>query len=144
MNTSQLVNALLATVLAVAATSVRAQAAEADKQAAMERYLRAVPMTKMMDDTYTQMAKQVPAELRPRFIADMRSVIRIDRIEQLARSAMLKTFTADELNALADFYSSKHGASAMSKFGVYMADIMPPLMQEIQRAVQELQSTGRK
>ena len=57
---------------------------------------------------------------------------------------MVKHFTADELNAMADFYSSKHGASAMSKFGIYMADVMPILMQEIQRAVRELQSTDRK
>lgn len=56
---------------------------------------------------------------------------------------MLKTFTTDELNALADFYASKDGASAMKKFGAYMGDIMPSLMQEIQRAAQELQA-GKK
>jgi hypothetical protein len=48
------------------------------------------------------------------------------------------------VNALADFYSSKDGASAMSKFGVSMADVMPSLQQEIQRAFQEFQRKGEK
>jgi Uncharacterized protein conserved in bacteria (DUF2059) len=70
----------------------------------------------------------------------MRQFVRIDEIEKIARRAMLKTFTAQELNALADFYSSPHGASTMKKFGVYMGDVMPSLMQEIQRAVTEFQA----
>ena len=110
----------------------------------MERYLRAVPMEKMMEDSYSEIAKQLPAEKRAAFVADMRRVVKIDALERVAKAAMLKNFNADELNALADFYSSKFGASAMSKFGVYMADVMPPLTQEIQRAVQELQSSGKR
>lgn len=75
---------------------------------------------------------------RSEFIAAMRKVVRVDKIEEIAKRSMLKTFTTDELNALADFYSSKDGASAMKKLGVYMGDIMPPLMQEIERGVQEI------
>jgi hypothetical protein len=108
------------------------------RQVAMQRYLRAVPMAKVMEDTYAEMAKQVPPEKRMEFIAAMRKVVRVDKIEEIAKRSMLNTFTTDELNALADFYSSKDGASAMKKLGVYMGDIMPPLMQEIERAVQEL------
>jgi len=122
----------------------QAQSNDAAKNAALERYLRAVPMSKMMEDTYAQLAKQVPQDKRAQFISEMRSVVKVDRMEQIARGAMLRTFTAEELNALADFYSSKHGASAMSKFGVYMGEVMPPLMQEIQRAFQELQARNKK
>jgi len=129
---------------AALATPVFAQSPEADKQAAIDRYLRAVPMNRMMDDMYAEMAKQLPAEKRNQFLSDMHSVIKTERIEQIARAAMLKTFTVDELNALADFYSSRHGASAMAKFGVYMGEVMPPLMQEIQRAMQEVQARARK
>jgi len=120
-----------------------AQDTQETRQVAMQRYLRAVPMAKMMEDTYSEMAKQVPPEKRTEFIGAMRKIVRVDKIEEIAKRAMLKTFTTSELNALADFYSSKDGASAMSKFGAYMGDIMPPLMEEIQRAVQELQ-TGKK
>ena len=41
--------------------------------------------------------------------------------------------------ALADFYGSKAGKSAMEKFGLYMAEIMPPLQKELERAMRELQ-----
>jgi hypothetical protein len=121
-----------------------AQSSEAAKQAAIERYLRAVPMGKMMEDTYAQIAKQVPQDKQAQFIADMRKVVKVERVEQIAKGAMLRTFTLEELNALADFYSSEHGASAMAKFGVYMGEVMPPLMQEIQRAVQDLQAQSKK
>jgi hypothetical protein len=130
----------LALLLSSACIGIPAQAQDTmdTRQVAMQRYLRAVPMAKVMEDTYAEMAKQVPPEKRTEFIAAMRKVVRVDKIEEIAKRSMLKTFTTDELNALADFYSSKDGASAMKKLGVYMGDIMPPLMQEIERAVQEL------
>lgn len=135
----------LALLLASACIGIPAQAQDTmdTRQVAMQRYLRAVPMAKVMEDSYAEMAKQVPPEKRTEFIAAMRKVVRVDKIEEIAKRSMLKTFTTDELNALADFYSSKDGASAMKKLGVYMGDIMPPLMQEIERTVQELQA-GKK
>jgi hypothetical protein len=116
----------------------------AAREAATERYMRAVPMSRMIEDAYSEMSKGLPPAQRASFVADMRRIVKVETIERLAKASMVKHFTADELNALADFYLSKHGASAMSKFGNYMADVTPPLTQEIQRAVQELQSTGRK
>ena len=120
-----------------------AQETQVTKQAAMERYIRAVPMAKLLEDTYSELAKQVPAEMRVEFVSTMRKLVRVDKIDAIARQAMLKTFTTNELNALADFYSSQYGSSAMRKFGAYTAEIMPPLMQEIQRAVQELQDSKK-
>jgi hypothetical protein len=32
----------------------------------------------------------------------------------------------------------------MAKFGAYMADVMPPLLQEIQRAAQEVQTERKR
>jgi hypothetical protein len=93
----------------------------------------------MLDDTFAEISKQVPAERRSQFIADMKIVVRAELLEELTRAAMVKTFTADELNALADFYGSKHGASAMLKFGAYMALIMPVIQAELQRGIQQLQ-----
>ncbi len=68
----------------------------------------------------------------------MKIVLRADLLENLARTSMIKHFTADELNALADFYGSKHGASVMKKFGIYMADVLPSIQAEVQRALQEI------
>lgn len=133
--------------LLLASTSVcmpaLAQDTEATRQAAMERYLRAMPMAKMMEDTYSEMAKQLPPEHREDFMRLMRKHVIIDRIEAIAKKSMLKTFTTNELNALADFYLSEYGASGMRKFGAYMSDVMPALMQEIQRASQEILAEKR-
>jgi hypothetical protein len=52
--------------------------------------------------------------------------------------AMVKNFTTDELKALADFYGSPVGKSAMQKFGTYMADIMPVMQAEIIKASAKL------
>ncbi len=52
--------------------------------------------------------------------------------------AMVKHFTTEELKALADFYGSPIGKSAMQKFGAYMADVMPALQAEVMKAQSKL------
>jgi hypothetical protein len=121
-----------------------AQSDDAAKQAAVERYQHAAPMKDVMEKMYEQFAKKVPSEKQAQYIADMRSVINIDRLEQISKDGMVKTMSLEELNALADFYTSPHGASAMAKMGAFMSEVMPLLMQEVQRGVQELQSRNKK
>jgi hypothetical protein len=55
----------LALLLASACIGIPAQAQDTmdTRQVAMQRYLRAVPMAKVMEDTYAEMAKQVPPEI---------------------------------------------------------------------------------
>jgi hypothetical protein len=113
----------------------------AAREAAMDRYFQAVPTQKLVEDSYAAMARQLPAAQRAAFIAEMRRIVRTDVIDRIARAAMIKHFTADELNALADFHSSRHGATATAKYGVYMGEVTPALMQEMQRALRELQAT---
>jgi len=74
----------------------------------------------------------------------MKATVRADVLERIARESMVKTFTTDELNALANFYGSQHGASAMKKFGVYMGQVMPAIQQEIQRAIQQRNPQQKK
>jgi hypothetical protein len=64
--------------------------------------------------------------------------IRTEAFADISLNAMVKTFTADELNALADFYGSPVGKSAMSKMPTYLATAMPPLMAEVQRVESEV------
>jgi len=133
--------AAIAHVLLLASAFALAQDTTASREAAVDRYLRAVPMAKMLDDTFSEIGKQLPKEQRVQFTRNMKKIVRADYLEELARQSMIKTFTTDELNALADFYGSKHGASAMLKFGVYMGQVMPAIQAEVQRAVQELQQS---
>jgi hypothetical protein len=136
--------AFSALLISSACALAQSEDSPAAREAAVDRYMNAVPTSRMMEDTYTEMSKQLPPEQRAWFISNMRRVAKVETIERLAKASMIKHFTADELNALADFYSSKHGASAMAKFGAYMADVMPPLLQEIQRAAQEVQTERKR
>ena len=103
---------------------------EARIQAA-ERYLAAVPISQLLEDTFREMSKSLPEAIREGFIAQMRIVVRADILEAATRASLVRHFTVDELNAMAEFYSSPHGASAMRKFGAYMADVMPAVQEEM-------------
>jgi hypothetical protein len=138
MKRFQSFSATLLLALASAWIPASAQDTSETRQAAVQRYLQAMPMAKMMEDMYSEMAKQMPPDRRDEFVSSMRRIVRVERVEEISRQSMLKTFTTGELNALADFYSSKEGASAMSKFGAYMGEVMPSLIQEIRNAAQEV------
>ena len=98
---------------------------------AAERYLAVVPISQLLDDTFREMSKSLPEAIREGFVAQMRIVVRADVLEAATRASLVRHFTVDELNAMAEFYSSPHGASAMRKFGAYMADVMPAVQEEM-------------
>jgi hypothetical protein len=136
--------AVLAVAVCVATAFAAAQDDTASREAAANRYLKAVPIATILDDTFNEMGKQVPQDQRAQFIAQMKAVVRADFLEKTTLDSMVKTFTADELNALADFYGSKHGSSAMLKFGVYMAQVMPAIQAEVQRGVEQFNAPQKK
>jgi len=104
-----------------------------NRLAAAERYLQVASMADMMRDTIAGTAKNLPKEVREPYIALMNKHIHVEILERAALASMAKHFTVDELNALADFYGSKEGRSAMKKFGAYMGDVMPVIQQEMGR-----------
>ena len=77
------------------------------------------------------MSKSLPEAIHEKFIAQMRIVVRADVLEAATRASLVRHFTVDELNAMAEFYSSPHGASAIWKFRAYMADVMPAVQEEM-------------
>jgi hypothetical protein len=68
----------------------------------------------------------------------MATQLDIAALTKAMMDAVVKNFTTDELKALADFYGSPVGKSAMQKFGTYMADIMPAIQAEIIKAQAKL------
>jgi len=104
------------------------RAAEADY------YLRVVPPQVLMNEMTTKIAATLPENQREIFITLMAKNLDIKELAGLMRDSMIKNFSADELKALADFYGSPVGKSAMSKMGNYMADAMPRLLAELQKA----------
>ena len=106
----------------------------ANRKTEAERYLEAVPPKEMFDDIAQNMAKSLPESQRDEFVKLMTAQLDVTAVSKLMLDSMVKHFTADELKALADFYSSPVGRSAMKKMGPYMADVMPGLQEEIMRA----------
>ena len=88
----------------------------------------------MLEDVVEQMAKNMPPDQREDFKALLVKHLDIEVLTKGMKDAMVKTFTADELKALADFYGSPVGKSAMKKFGAYMADVMPSIQAEMVKA----------
>ncbi len=103
------------------------------------RYLQAASPESMMAEVSNKLAATLPPEQRAGFISMMTKHLDMGVVVNATRQAMVKTFTADELHALADFYASPVGKSAMSKMGDYMASVMPVLMKEIQTAAMKAQ-----
>ena len=81
-----------------------------------------------------KMATNLPADQRQQFKQMMTKDLDIAALSKAMTDAMVKHFTTEELKALADFYGSPVGKSAMQKFGAYMADLMPAMQAEIMKA----------
>ena len=109
-----------------------------------DRYLQAVPPQSMMGDMSAKMAETLPEEQRDEFKTLMTKYLDIGRVTVAIKAAMVKTFTADELQALADFYGSDVGKAAMAKMGTYMSEVMPATMKEVQAALGKAQQEAHK
>jgi hypothetical protein len=105
-----------------------------NREQQVDRYLTLVPPEAMFADMMTKIARNVPPNEREMFVAMMTKHLDFSAITKAMRGAMTKTFTADELGALADFYSSPVGKSAMAKMGDYMSELMPVMMAEVAKA----------
>jgi hypothetical protein len=129
---------VLMLLLLLPALPALASDTEQERVAAAKRYLEVAQMSKITDDAVTELAKTYPAEKRDKFLEFMHEAVRPEVLEQAAMASMVKVFTAEELNALADFFGSPIGRSAMGKFGIYVADVMPVIQQEMFRALQSV------
>lgn len=103
-----------------------------------ERYLQVSPPKALFEDMADKMAANLPADQREQFKKLMTTQVDIAALSKAMVDAMVKNFTTEELKALADFYGSPVGKSAMQKFGAYMADIMPVVQAEIMKAAAKM------
>ena len=106
------------------------------RKEAAERYLAATDLPKVMGLMVDGMSQTMSPEQRDEFKQFMTQYVRMDALKEAVLIAMVKHFTTRELNALAQFYGSAEGKSAMAKFGPYMSDVMPMLEAEIKHAAE--------
>jgi hypothetical protein len=102
-----------------------------------DRYLEAAAPKEMLDEMTTQIAVAVPDAEKARFKELLTKHFNYESFTKSMKDAMVRHFTATELAALADFYSSEVGKSAMKKMGAYTAEIMPLVQTEILKAQQK-------
>lgn len=128
--------ALLLTLWTLPGFALEDTPAQREREA--ERYLLATPPQELMANITNQMAKTMPPEQRKSF-QSLLALVDIQAVTQLMKQAMVKNFSADELKALADFYGSSVGKSAMKNYGTYMVDVMPGLQEELVKAFAKAQ-----
>jgi len=125
---------LLIALSAIATSALALEDTPENRKQEAKRYLKATPPAEMMKDVAEQMAVNLPPEQRSGFKETMTTYFDIEALEKAMFNSIVKCFTADEIKALADFYGSPIGKSAMSKMGIYMADAMPVIQAEVMRA----------
>jgi hypothetical protein len=134
-NTAKLLTRALAFCLSCNLPAMALDDTPANRAAQADIYLQAVPPRSVLNDMTEKLAEKLPEDQRATFQALMTKNLDMTAVTDVMRSAMIKNFTADELQALADFYGSPIGKSAMAKMGTYMSDAMTPLMAELKKAV---------
>jgi hypothetical protein len=135
---------LLVSLFAGAAFAADVPDTHGNRLAAARSYMDAVPLKDLIRDVVDETAKNLPEDARPSYVRFMTQSIRVDVLEGATLASMARHFTVRELKALAAFYGSPEGRSAMKKFGGYMADVMPVLQQEMLRAQQQLEAQSRQ
>ena len=114
------------------------------RRAAAIHYMNVNPTDIMMKDAVEKMAETMPEDQREYFKEVILKHLRQEVIEGISLNIMVKHFTAQELNALADFYGSEVGRSAMKKFDIYLAEIMPFMRQEMLSAMKSYKAEKSK
>lgn len=122
---------LLVTCFATAAFGI--EDTPANREAAAKRYLAAVPVKSLFNDLGEQMARTAPPDQREMILKVFTQYIDADAMTKCMLEVMVRHFTADELQAMAQFYGSDVGKSVMKKFGAYMADAMPFIQAEMMK-----------
>ncbi|MCL2760740.1 MAG: DUF2059 domain-containing protein [Desulfuromonadales bacterium] len=147
---------------------IQAPDSPALREAAVDRYFQAVPVQSVIDDILPNMTKALqtvipslipsdtPEEQRKQLMdllpkvmnTVLNKVMKKDMLEKITREGLVKTFTAEEIDSMAKFYSSPAGKSIMGKLGIYMRqttektiiylqEIMPQLESEIIKSIEE-------
>jgi len=128
---------VLAALALLSLPAFAAEDTQANRVKAADRYLLAMPISELMNDMIEEMGKTQPPEKKAWIRHVMVNCLDQKALESIIKDAMVKVFTADELGALADFYASTFGKSAMKKFAQYMALATPGMQAEVMKAIEK-------
>jgi hypothetical protein len=139
--------AIVSTLISYSALAQGAGDSHADRVAAAQKLLKVQSMETLMMEMADGISQSMPPEHRKMFIEMIGKEYDIPMLESAAMNAMVKIFTAKEINALAVFYGSSEGQSIQRKMSPYMAELMPVVqkaaLEAVQRYMQKLQNQQR-
>jgi hypothetical protein len=96
-----------------------------------------------MKDTAAKVGETMPDSVRQSFVRAMTDDLDLEPVKDAMVSSMVKHFTVGEINALTAFYGSAEGKSVMKKFGLYMADVMPVVQAETNKALAKAKQSAK-
>lgn len=123
----------------------QAQAADdrAARLAAADLYFEVVPVILITEETIAKLALLLPEKARADWVGKMRALVDKRAVAQAAREAMVLTYTAAEIRALAEFYRSPTGAAIIRKAPDYQARLMPAVVTSVRRAADRMVDAGQ-
>ncbi|MFM2317576.1 MAG: hypothetical protein RLZZ215_197 [Pseudomonadota bacterium] len=107
------------------------------RQTQAERYLEANPPKAMAQALADQTVTMLPEAERKPYLDMLTKYLDVKMIHQAMHNSLVKHFTADELEVLANFYSNPEAKSALAKMDSYMAEVLPVLQTEMLKAQQK-------
>ncbi len=108
-----------------------------NREAQAERYLEVNSAREIFQDIAARTQNALPESERESFLNMLTKHLDLEVLNDTMSQSLIKHFTAKEIAVLADFYSQPEAKSAMSKMGIYMADIMPVVQMEMIKAQQK-------
>jgi hypothetical protein len=88
-----------------------------------------------INDALESMAQRYPESERDSFMNAMQLAIDYGKVEEASIDAMVKTYTAQELQSMVDYYGSQAGQSAEAKRSIYRDRIQPVIQKMIDKAL---------
>ncbi len=110
---------------------------DVNRLAMLEEYYQAVPPEDLYNDIFSNLANNLPEGERDKFIKQMKTILPLQTLTDLTTESMMKHFTANEIRAMTEFYSTTEGKSVMKKMGVYTADVMPKIQDLVMKAMRK-------
>jgi hypothetical protein len=132
---------LLLAVTGFAMAPAWAEDSPALRAAAAERYLRVAKTALQYDDMLAELSQRIPAARRDESVAMIKKSMPVEVVTRITRDAVVKVYSAQEINALADFYESPLGVSVMKKMPKLMSEMMPAIQREVLKALMEMQQS---
>jgi hypothetical protein len=128
---------MLAALLLAAAPAPAALAltdTPSNRRTQAERYEAVMSVRDALETSTLRVARMLPREHRQGFIDFAMVHLDHDSIRATVLVVLTETFTANELQAMADFFGSPVGRSVAGKMGVYTERVMPLMMMKVREA----------